>query len=213
LKNIVIILAVLLLTDCYAQKEDKLWFLNEKSERITKIKFVFTDSLINHFPLKEDVKKHSYTWAIGSETENNLILTVNESYNFANYSKLFKSNNIAVYNSNDDCLLILNRFANQENYGVIKYSDIDQSEINQDCYNSLYPIPNFWINDYYTDKTVCHLPNDFEIYVIEAKPRIFPDRKPLTQGKLMPKKWKNGYSKGVAINEENKVIIYWVIIW
>lgn len=84
-----------------------------------------------------------------------------------------------------------------------------------------FPIPYFEkrssleyrgdINDIYSDTTTSGLSNDFMVYVFDFKPGIF--WKGLSPSEYMPAQWKNGYSKGIAINEKNKVVVYWFIIW
>lgn len=121
---------------------------------------------------------------------------------------------IAIYNSNDTCLLIANRFASLDNYSFnIKLDYSDSLKIDPSCYEGKYPIPNFWHNDYTTDETECKLPEDFNIYVEDAKQGKYLSSELLTDGRHMPTKWKNGYSRGVAISEKRGIIIYWVIVW
>ncbi len=84
-----------------------------------------------------------------------------------------------------------------------------------------YPIPYFEkhssleyrgdINDIYSDTTVSGLSNDFMVYVFDYKPGIY--WKGLSPLNYMPTEFKNGYSKGIALNEKKKIVIYWFIIW
>jgi len=59
----------------------------------------------------------------------------------------------------------------------------------------------------------CKLQDGFTYYVIDAKPGKYLDDKYLKETNYMPKEWKHGYTRGFAISEEQKVIIYWVAIW
>ena len=128
----------------------------------------------------------------------------------------FKSIALAKYKSNDSCLFILEGCIDSTNYGWLKSSSSDDiKNINKvSCdIDKLYPIPNFIENEYATMKTKTRLPDDFEIYVLDAKAVNLKDSNYVTDGYLMPEKWKNGYSKGVAISNKRNVIIYWLNTW
>lgn len=53
----------------------------------------------------------------------------------------------------------------------------------------------------------------FMIYVIDAEPGKFLLSEQLTEGKGLPAKWKNGYSRGIALNETENLVIYWLELW
>ena len=198
-------------------KQDKLSELKtaqllKVNEDYIKSKLFYQEDLVNHFPEKIDSNYITYTESVSPEAgliRLDLICKLN-----SDKDDNFKDNAIAIYSPLDECLLIANRFANDENYSYnIVLSQEDSLKIDLECYNDLYPIPNFWHNEYTTNSTECKLPEDFSIYVLDAKVGKFFEDKLLTDGKYMPAKWKNGYSKGVAVSEEKGVIIYWIIVW
>ena len=100
-----------------------------------------------------------------------------------------------------------------ENYYPIILNADDSSKINDDCYNNLFPIPNFWQSKFYNNESECNLEKGFKIYVLDSKPGIYVEEKYLSKYAYLPKKWEHGFSKGVAISEEQMAIIYWVIAW
>jgi len=117
------------------------------------------------------------------------------------------------YRANDTCLLVVNRFTSKENWHLkSKYKYVKKNKIDRPCYNNKLPLPNFWDSEYATN-TETKLPKDFIIYVLNSKSGKYWDEKYLTSGKYMPKLWKSGYSKGVAISKKRNIIIYWFIIW
>lgn len=80
-----------------------------------------------------------------------------------------------------------------------------------------YPIPFFEknndipFNDIFSETTISGLSKNFDIYVIDSKSgNYWEGLKPLD---YMPNGWKNGYSKGICINEKERTVIYWVITW
>lgn len=178
-------------------------------------KLFFGKDFVNHFP--EKITKDNITFSEGFSPEfGNLELILIDKIVNSNLISLineFKEKSIAIYDASDSCLLIVNRFATRNNYYNIELSDEDKLRVNSDCYSKNYPVPNFWHNDFTTEATQCKLPSDFNLYVIESKAGKYFDEKKLTDGRFMPEKWKNGYSKGVAISEERNVIIYWLVIW
>lgn len=122
----------------------------------------------------------------------------------------------AVYGGSDSCLLIVNKFETKEtNQSIDPIAIIDSSNIERDCYNGQLPVPNFV--DYRTlkAKQIEGLDTSFKIYVFEASHisswgTAYNNMLPNPQ---MPMKWRNGYSKGMAISEKNKTVIYWLVIW
>lgn len=188
----------------------------EMNKKYIEAKSFFDDKFVEHFPEELNSNVLSTSESISPEAE--LIeLMVTNKVSKEEYKNLIKKNEkiaIAAYNCSDTCLLIINRFANKQNYSYnITLSKQDSALINLDCYQNLYPIPNFWHNDFLTEETNCRLPNDFRIFVIDAKPGKFLEDQYLTDGKYMPSDWKNGFSKGVAISEKRNVVIYWLVIW
>ncbi len=74
------------------------------------------------------------------------------------------------------------------------------------------PIPMFEINEFQAS-TFSGLPDDFKIYVLDAQSGKYMGYKYLQDCVCLPKKWKHGFSKGVALSDKRKVIIYWVTVW
>jgi len=138
---------------------------------------------------------------------------VDESYINHIKSKL-KAGFIAKYTPNEGCLLVVNRF--ESYYSHFNNQEVlikDSSMINRPCYDSLFPIPNFISNEKRPKAGPVWLDPSFTIYVIEAAPNKQFKKFPMEKSFQMPEKWKNGFSKGIAISEKKKTIIYWMIIW
>ncbi len=120
---------------------------------------------------------------------------------------------IAKYNSNDLCLNIVNRFETVETYeNRKKVKILDSTKISNDCFKSMLPIPNFIAYDNPVQVDL-KLDESFIIYVLEAKAGNHFKEFELLPNPQMPKDWKNGFSKGIAISREKKTLIYWGIIW
>lgn len=55
--------------------------------------------------------------------------------------------------------------------------------------------------------------NDLDIYILNGSPGRFIDSALLTFGEGLPKEWRNGYTKGIAISRKGINAIYWFEIW
>ena len=75
------------------------------------------------------------------------------------------------------------------------------------------PVPIFEIDAYHNDKNSCGLSDDFKIFVLEAKPGKYLEEKYLHECECMPEKWKHGFSRGIAANDKEHIIIYWLAVW
>lgn len=141
------------------------------------------------------------------------------SFKYFNYkSKIDKpSDFLAKYTASNSNLITIKR-------EIVYYWDrskkIIYKSINKDSIY-YYPIPYFELNDMsmigvktedvYSENTACGLSEDFEIYVLDSKPgNYWNGLKPLD---YMPEGWKNGYSKGICINEKSNFAIYWFVVW
>ena len=189
--------------------------MNDWNKRYKYVLDFFPDSLVHHFPTKLDTTNITFNEALGaSDLSGNLELIVINNLN-KDSTLNFEQNIVGSYNAGDSCLFVLNEYINMDNYGDVNSLNEHQKlpYNNKVCNDSLYPIPNFWHNDYTTDSTLCKLPDDFVIYVIDSKPGKFIDKELLNTRNIAPAKWKNGLSRGYAVSTERNVIIYWLIVW
>lgn len=206
-------LILIFFSQCNYNIDNQFWFVEEKPENRERIFKIF-NNYIEHFPSKDEYADIKYSWILNPDTEFNLTLYVKGlSKSMINkYLKKHENQIIATYPANKECLLVLNRFANRENYGIYE-EDLIYNIANRNCYKSKYPIPNFWQSDYYAERTECHLPEDFTIYVFDAKPGEFIEEEKLSNKNYLPNEWGNGFSIGVAVSYEKEAIIFWTIIW
>ena len=213
LKKYFLLMFALIIFGC-AQSADNI--LNQK---YIKEKSFFPVNFVNHFPSKLSDK---IGVSIYSVTEKKwmlpLSLIVTDKYDEIKEDSLIDSiitNSVTKYNPNDSCLLIVDRFHNQTNEfdHVIKLSSKDSTYLEQQCYEQKLPIPNFFSNENHNRQNEILLSDDFKMYVLEAKAGKYWEEENLKDGRYMPTRWKNGYSKGIAISEEKSTVIYWFIIW
>lgn len=102
----------------------------------------------------------------------------------------------------DSCIIILPK--------VYQHVEVDEPIVNS-CDGGFYMvIPNldnfknrFGITDF----------TDFTYYILSAEQGIFYDKERLFDPSIMPSSWSNGYTKGLAISEEDGLVIFWIEIW
>lgn len=179
----------------------------------------FADSLTNIFPKQVDAHFSELIGSIGPSLAfeyghfTGLILCVpySDTLVLSLRNKLYK----IKYSSTDENLLIVGRL------GESTDEEYEKWEQNYDKNKDYVPVPNFYRLNYDTDTFASDrdplnnkLPEGYTIYVVDAYPGVFIKEEWLTQGKGLPKEWKNGYSRGYAISKDkSKNIVYWLIVW
>lgn len=108
--------------------------------------------------------------------------------------------------------------------------DIERGIVSKNFYKSLtinnkiyYPIPYFTFVEFngmiekitdldvFSTETSSGLLDDFQIYILESESGIFWEG--LTPLDYMPEGWKNGISKGIAVNKKKNIFVTWFIVW
>lgn len=208
LKKIIFVFILAFIISCNSQSVSKIIL-----EKYSLMKKEFNDKDVDHFP-------NSITFPYNlienkNKSKNDICLLL---YQYDAEEKdidsVLTKNAIAKYDSDNECLLIVNRFQTLENRDFdIEVEITDSTKINRNCYKGLYPIPSFIDYQYPNAENDIKLDKDFKIYVLEAKPGNFYKKFNLSPNPQMPKEWENGFSKGIAISKSKKTIIYWSIIW
>lgn len=173
----------------------------------------FPDSLVDHFPKTIALPAH-YGHDLGSD-DMNISLQLNlqlDGVDVDSIESSLKARALANYRADDSCLLVVNRFVRSTEWGLNNTykKSMDRPE---NCRDSYFPIPNFWSNEVNSSETVSRLPSEYEIYVLGAKAGVFSNDLNRKWGRYMPESWRDGYSKGVAINKSDGTVIYWTTIW
>ncbi len=217
-KNLLTLTILLLSISCTitTTKKEREKSIREFKERIKK----YDPSFVDHFPSNLNTNDNISFIERSAQTfgETSIFLSLYDADSMV-VSKLkdkLTRNAIANYHPNDSSLLVLNRFTDTKNLLSIRSARKSPEMIwliDSVDYKNKYPVPNFFFSRYSTPKTISRLPADFRLYVIDAKPGRFWENKYLSNGKFMPEKWKNGYSKGIAIDQTDRNIIYWFAIW
>ncbi len=194
---------------------------------------LFPKELLMHFPAKGD----SLTTIAGRKTPISLLperigysyvlaVSVIKKGNWEPFKSIIMESAIQNLKYNDSCNLFVYPFYkiktdpmeifNSEEY-FTKDTQLHSSAKNygrtfaSKCPNPSLPVPCLTVLFDELDKVT--LEQDFELYIIEAKQGEYLDSESLSSGLGMPPEWKNGYTRGVALDNKNQKAIYWLIIW
>lgn len=192
-------------------KKNAITSINEHYDTLTN---KFDKKLICHFPISLDTNVKAISSSTASSANIFLLFTATKNDNIDSVYQHFNTLSLKKYSPGDSCLLVANRFENDSNFWKLNKKDVKTKEINKQCYEDKLPVPNFYrLDSYSTNKNECRLHSDFRIFVLDANLGKYKDINVLPDAWYMPKEWKHGYSRGVAISKKRKVIIYWVILW
>ena len=167
--------------------------------------------LTNIFPSEFAYKKSSgfvnyYTYLVKKYSE----------IEFLRLKKQLVKYSETIYEADENKLLLIFSYSNDLEIHGKKYSDWESPKLQKLAKHNLLatslPVPLFE-SDEYKGNTFSGLPEDFKIYVLDAKQGKYLEDKYLYDCSCLPEKWKHGYSKGVALSDKRKVIIYWVTVW
>ncbi|MGS0747498.1 hypothetical protein [Halpernia sp. GG3] len=179
----------------------------------------FDTFLISQFPKNIETEEHTLTCKLDVE-KSNVGLLLREyklpDERLSQLNKFLNKNHIAKYNSLDSCLLKVNMYETSKTFDNFEVTPIKDSLLmHKSCYSNKFPIPNFveYDNSENNLKPSNIWKENFDIYVIDAKSGKHFKKFDLQPNPQMPQNWKNGYSKGVAIDKKRGTVIYWTVIW
>lgn len=223
MRNIIIILSfVVVVLSAACQNAD----IRKKMQKDYKqsIQF-FGNDLAGHFPdelpdscsFGATVPKKDNLKMLGFEVDGMLLWkTYSSSQYKALVSKFINLSNTA-YEANDSSLLLVFSYCDEIKIEGDIYRDQELPERQALAKHNVtkassLPVPLFEIDEY-KGNTISGLPEDFELYILDASPSKYIDDKYLQECNCLPEKWKHGYSKGVALSDKKQVVIYWVTVW
>lgn len=162
----------------------------------------FDKEMVSHFPKKIPNNwihlsqgSPKYINEYNGKAEFSIGIQITSKEKFEALKNELIANSKIVKESLDSCLLIVDLKENQ------KLSRCD----------SYYPIPQEAIYDFEFDKWLKQ--ENCVVALIDYKAGEFVESKYLTAKENLPKKWRNGYSKGYSFDNSKQTIMYWLIIW
>ena len=169
----------------------------------------YPKGLTRHFPNEKEIKSdyqihHNY---LSIYSPSQLIVRQKESKSMID-SLISVSRKIKY---SDSSYYIVNKYLRDSNIlSITKNHEKFKAQIE---HQSAVPIPNFYkVIDFDGDRYNL-LNKSYAIYLIEAEPKQCCSEK-FHQGTwYMSDEWKDGFSRGYAIDLENNLVIYWLVIW
>lgn len=190
--------------------------LDNNQDSYLEYKKEFDSTLVNHFPNKIEYVESLKILNTNSE-KNDVGLFLIE-YKVPKDSIELLEKKISKdlkykYDNREKCKFIVNRFETKRTKDSLEIVNIeDMSKVNDPCYKNRLPIPNFIDFSIQTNTDFWNNEN-FDVYVLDAKSGSYFEKFKLEPNPQMPDDWKNGYSKGIAIDNQKGTVIYWSIIW
>jgi len=162
----------------------------------------FDREMVSHLPKKipnnwinSSQGSPKYINEYNGKAELSLTIRIASRKKFEDQKMELMTNSKIVINSLDSCLLIV---------------DAKELQYLSAC-DSCYPVPRNAIYDFDSDKLLKR--ENCEVALIDYKSGIFAESKYLDEKEYLPDKWRNGYSKGYAFDNNKQTIMYWLIIW
>ncbi|PXX98728.1 hypothetical protein DF185_15205 [Marinifilum breve] len=180
----------------------------------------FPTDLVNFFPNPDSIN------GIYSTSKNVDITSECIFYMFYDYKakdilkfkKYAQDQSIGSYLATDSLLITIKRrtIIDWDNSKKVYYKNLFRNN------TQYYPVPFFEANDnrgyididandIFSKENISGLSDNFVFYILDSKSGQFWDG--LKPNKYMPESWKNGYTKGICINEKENMTIHWLIIW
>ena len=171
----------------------------ETKYRFEDLRSQVDSSLTNHFDLVENRFNNAsfkYPNTYKNDGLSIMFLIPNIKGNFETAMSLRESALGAISIDSNCKLIVDNPSSNAEYFG-------------SECDEKVYPIPDYlnWRIGF------SDIPNDLTFYILDYKGGQFLPDSLLTNGGGMPRNLKNGFSKGFALSEKKKKMIFWLIVW
>lgn len=157
-----------------------------------------------NFSARNDMSGHAKAWVVLRKSEEEIEIL----------SKIYESNYHNIFDAANSNLLVINTWKSLKESGFSVSRDEKTMKRLEEAGKSEYPILNFYeLNLDGEEKTRSQLSSDFKIIVFRAEKGIFGTFDELSDRNYVPKIWNHGFSKGIAISKQQKIVIYWVAIW
>lgn len=178
---------------------------------------VFDSHYVSHFP--DELSGNIYTMLSNQHTAKNDVGFLLYQYDVPDdilkeRETFFRRRSIAHYKPSDSCLIVVNSFETLKTLEErIIVTAIDTALLREKERCSTFPIPSFIDVKAPVLTGEVKLNEHYTIYVLEARQGVFDKRLQLNPSAQMPSNWGNGFSRGVAVNPREKVLIYWFVMW
>lgn len=198
--------------------------VNETKERYLKSINFFDSALVDHFPdqlpdscgYKTTVPHFDTLKMLGFGVDGIWLWKNYPASRFRSIISHFKGIAKNIYLSSDSDLLLIFPYSDEVKLEGKIYKDQEPLDRKKLALHNLrattLPVPLFEIDEF-KGNTICGLTDDFKLFVLDANPGNYINERYLQECECFPEIWKHGYSKGVAISNKRKAVIYWIVVW
>jgi hypothetical protein len=187
---------------------------NNNPVDFSKISKDFNDSLLIHFPKKIKGEYFIESTAPSGVRYSNrcgVTLVVNQdSVSIYELIKKVKDSSVIV-KSEEKKIIFVNGFWS-EGGGAI-FMEYYKKKYGSSSYIVLPYFYKLLKDNRHIEFTTSGNLKGYDIYIIEVKKGKFLEQNNLSFGYGLPDEWKNGLTRGIAINKNKGVVIYWLEIW
>jgi len=205
LKINLMFLGLLVLISCHnSSVTNKQW----KNEYIKLFKSYPTE-LASHFPTKESIKPTYSSFVTYSSISSPPQILIEQKESDKTIDSLISISKRIKYSAKS--FYIVNKYLRDKNTLSIPYHH-SQYKVQIFIPNAV-PIPNFYEVEDFDENTYVYLKRSYSIYIVESEPKKCCSDKQHIGKWFMPNEWKDGYSRGYAINRQTNNVIYWLVVW
>ncbi|WP_091434529.1 hypothetical protein [Flavobacterium degerlachei] len=169
----------------------------------------YPKGLTKHFPEEKELKSDyvsQYTY-LSKYSASQLIVKQKESK--AKIDSLISVSRKIIYS--DTSYYIVNKYLRDSN--ILSITNNYKQFKTQIEHQGAVPLPNFYDVSDFDENSYNLLNRSYVIYLIEAEPKHCCSEKFHQGAWHMPNGWKDGFSRGYAINLKDDSVIYWLVIW
>lgn len=176
----------------------------------------FSRDMIDHFP-----KNVSDTSAMSTNIEDTSKIDHNLSYFSFMYWEQLPIQTLKQKIDSLNLMRVPKRSVNDSSFLLLTFFDRrldskqqDRSIKRGDVFSETTPLPYFELFDQFKGNTFCGLEKDFVLYILNScESSKLPSKYKMAGYNCFPSKWQHGYSKGVAVSEKRRIILYWIVCW
>ena len=165
--------------------------------------------LTSHFPQKDSLKQDFFSQIFYPSEFSPLLYYIKQTESDTTIDSLISDSSKIPYS--DSSFYIVNKHLRKDNTLSMPQS-YDSFEA-QDFEKNAVPIPNFYKSSDFKEENYHYLNDSYSIYIVEASSEKCCEEELHRGDWHMPNQWKDGYTKGYAINEKENEVIYWYVIW
>lgn len=184
-------------------------------------KFYSKKGILEHFPEETNSIRRFYCYSLSKEVNfAEIYLSTNSNSQEIARFKSMKYQIVDLYNSEKFFCINIDLIRDSSNIyatkidrlnDMIAIGDFEQTNFGIGEYKDTLKLNN-GVKCQVIEKYI--VPEDLKVYVIESvSGDYFANEVERSTRYSLLEKWKNGYSRGIAISEKYNIVLFWLIVW